>query len=213
MKKKIIIIILLVIIESILIVIYSKMGSSNTSNTSFSFDKSSIKEKNSNSNTNSDTKEVSITSTAQVSSGLTEKLELHATYYFEEIYVEENQLVKKGTKILKYTNGNYLKAPYDLIVTGTNVPDKSKQVTNNHYIEVISNNVLKVEIKVDESSINNIKIGDSAKVKIQALDKEYEGVITNISNTANKGKFSVTIEFENDGNIKIGMSATITIKG
>lgn len=171
------------------------------------------KEKSSNSNINSDTKEVSITSTAQVNSGLTEKLELHATYYFEEIYVEENELVKKGTKILKYTNGTYLKAPYDLIVTSTNIPDKSKQVTNNHYIEVISNNVLKVEIKVDESSINNIKIGDSAKVKIQALDKEYEGVVTDISNTASKGKFSVTIEFENDSNIKIGMSASVSIKG
>lgn len=210
MKKKIIIIILLVIIESILIVIYSKRDSSNTS---FSFDKSSIKEKSSNSTTNSKTIESSITTTTQVSSGLNEKLELHATYYFEELYVEENELVKKGTKILKYTNGNYLIAPYDLIVTSTNIPEKSKQVTNNHYIEVISNNVLKVEIKVDESKINNVKIGDSASIKIQALDKEYEGIVTDISNTASKGKFTITIEFENDSNIKIGMSAVVSKKG
>ena len=71
----------------------------------------------------------------------------------------------------------------------------------------------KVEIKVDEFKINSINIGDDALIKIQALDnREYEGIITNISNTASKGKFNVTVEFDNDGDIKIGMSCSVTIK-
>ena len=190
------------------------MGSSTTTtDTNFSFDKSSIKETNNKNSSTDNNESSSITASSEVSSGLKEKIELHATYYFEEIYVEENQLIKKGTKLLKYTNGTYLKAPYDLIVTSTNIPDKSKQVTNNHYLEVISNNILKLDINVDESKINSVKIGESATIKIKALDKEYEGIVTDISNTANKGKFTVTIEFENDGDIKIGMSANVSIKG
>jgi len=37
------------------------------------------------------------------------------------------------------------------------------------------------------------------------------GNITNISSTANNGKFTVTVEFENDGDIMLGMTADVTI--
>ena len=52
----------------------------------------------------------------------------------------------------------------------------------------------------------------SAKVVIKALDnKEVEGIVTKISNSVSKGKVTVTIELENTNDIKIGMSANVTI--
>ena len=77
----------------------------------------------------------------------------------------------------------------------------------------MSNNILKVKVKIDESKINLITLGQNAIVEVSSYeDKEIEGNITNISNTASNGKFTVTIEFENDGEVMIGMSALVTIK-
>lgn len=68
-------------------------------------------------------------------------------------------------------------------------------------------------VKIDESKINLITLGQNAIVEISSYeDKKIEGNITNISNTASDGKFTVTIEFENDGEVMIGMSALVTIK-
>lgn len=150
--------------------------------------------------------------TSEVKSALTEKIQLHATYYLEEIYVSENKLVKQGENILKYTNGTYLTAPYDLIVTSINTPNILEQANNNHSIGISSVNALKVELNISESLINKIEIGTLATIKIPALDnKIYEGVVTSISNIASNKRFSVTVEFENDGMIYLGMSATINI--
>lgn len=151
--------------------------------------------------------------TSEVSSGLTEKLELHATYYLEKSYVKTNQLVKLGENILKYTNGKYLTAPYDLIITEINIPEEDAKCSNEHYITVSSNNTLKVQFRVDETKISNINLGQVAEIEISAYeDKMLEGIVTNISSTASNGKFTVTVEFENDGEVMIGMTSIVTIK-
>lgn len=196
------IIIVLIIILCIMNYFYFKNDTLNISNNSFDMSKIQINKKE---------EKTTLSSTSQVLSATTENINLHATYYFEEVYVEENQLVKKGEKILKYTNGTYLIAPYDLIITKINIPNKDEKCTNNHYIEVSSNNSLKVSLSVDETKISDLSIGKSAKIKISSTSEEVDGVITKISNTASKGKFSVEVEFDNTGDIKIGMTANVTI--
>lgn len=206
MKKiniRIPIIIVLTIILSIMCYFYFKDDNKNDFK---NFDFSSLRQnRSSNSNT------TTLTSTAQITSALTEKIELHATYYFSKVLVEENQFVKKGTKLVKYTNGNYLVAPYDCVIVSLNIPKEDGQCTNSHYIEISSNNVLQVKLSVDESKISSIEIGKSAKVKISAIEEEIEGIVTKISNTASKGKFTVTVEFNNNSNVMIGMTASVTI--
>jgi hypothetical protein len=202
MNFRIPIIIVLTIILIVLCHFYFKGNTDNISNNNF---------KNELINSTNKTKSV-ITASTEVTSSLTENLELHATYYLKETYVEESQLVKKGEKILKYTNGTYLTAPYDCVIIKMNIPSTSDKCTNDSYIQISSNNVLQVEFKVDETKISNISLGDEATVKISALDdKEYTGIVTSISNTASNGKFTVTVEFENDDNVKIGMTASVSI--
>ena len=196
------IIIVLVIILCIMNYFYFKDDTLNISNNSFDMSKIQTSKKE---------EKTTLSSTSQVLSSTTEDINLHATYYFEEVYVEENQLVKKGEKILKYTNGTYLTAPYDLIITKINIPNKDEKCTNNHFIEVSSNNSLKVSLSVDETKISDLSIGKSAKIKISYTSEEVDGVITKISNTANKGKFNVEVEFENTGDIKVGMTANVII--
>lgn len=154
-----------------------------------------------------------LTSSGEIKSASVEKLELSTSYYYETICVEEDDIVKKGENIIKYTNGTYLTAPYDCVITQINIPSEGGKCTNEHYIEISSNNILKVKVKIDESKINLITLGQNAIVEVSSYeDKEIEGNITNISNTASNGKFTVTIEFENDGEVMIGMSALVTIK-
>ena len=45
-------------------------------------------------------------------------------------------------------------------------------------------------------------IGKIVKIKVLALnDREVEGIVTDITSTATNGRFTVTIEFDNDGDI------------
>ena len=209
MKKidyRILIIIILTIIFILMCFLYFKDdGSSDYDYSNYNFNTSDS------SDSSDDEKKVSIQATAEVQSALSENISLHATYYLKESYVSENQYVKKGTKILKYTNGTYLKAPYDCVITSINIPEEGEQCTNNHYIGISSNNSLKVEVNVSESKIDSVSLGDEATIKLTALsDKTYEGIITNISSIASNNRFTVTIEFENDDNAYIGMTANVT---
>lgn len=153
----------------------------------------------------------SLTSSGSIEPYTTKTISLDTDYNYDSIFVEADDIVKKGAKIVKYTNGEYLKAPYDLVITSINVPSKDEMVGYNHYIGVSSNNSLSVSFKVDESKVSNITVGKSAKIKIAALDKELTGVVTKVSNTASNGKFTVTVEFDNDGTIMLGMRATVSI--
>ena len=215
MKKyfdwRILIIIILVIVLGIMLKIYvSNKNNSQITNMSFSNRNENTKYSTNNEAISNSNKIIKTTS--EIISELNENVELHATYYLSKCYVETNQEVKKGENILKYTNGKYLVAPYDCIITKLNIPSKSGKCTNKHYISISSTNALAVSFKVNESKISKISIGQNAKIKLSALEeKEIEGYITKISNTASNGQFTVTVSFNNDGNIKIGMTANIEI--
>lgn len=159
----------------------------------------------------SEDSQTQISTTAEIESALVENVSLHSAYYLSEVLVEENQEVEAGTNILKYTNGTYFTAPYDCIISKINVPETGKQITNEHYIEVSSINLLAVNLSVDETKIDGISIGQDAEIEVNAVSKTYSGNVTNISNTAQNGKFTVTVEFENDSNVKLGMTANVEI--
>lgn len=124
--------------------------------------------------------------------------------------VEEDDTVKKGENILKYSNGTYLVAPYDCVITEINIPESGEKCTNEHYVKVVSNNTLSVQFKVDETKVSSISLGQSANVSFSAFeDKSLEAVVTNVSSTASNGKFTVTVEFDNDGDVMLGMTAEV----
>ena len=57
-----------------------------------------------------------------------------------------------------------------------------------------------------------VYIGKTVKVKVPVLnDREVEGIITDITSTATNGRFTATIEFDNDGDIKLGMTINISV--
>lgn len=73
-----------------------------------------------------------------------------------------------------------------------------------------------VSIQVDELDILSVEQGQSAVVTLDALDgQEFEGTITNVSQTASSGsssaKYPVKITLEKTEDMMLGMSASATI--
>jgi HlyD family secretion protein len=177
------------------------------------------------SSTNTEIKDVTVekqtikktlTSSGEIISSNTEKLSLSTSYYFDSLCVEEGDIVKSGENILKYTDGTYLTAPYDLVVTGISVPSSGEIVSSSNYIEVEDMSNLMVKINISESEISSISLEQEVEITLTAdSSKTYTGKISKISSigsySSSGSTFPVEISIENDGNIKIGNSVTCTI--
>ena len=79
-----------------------------------------------------------LTAPGEVKSEKEETLKLNTKYYYSTICAEENEKVKKGANLLKYSNGTYLKALYDCVVISSDLPDEDEVCTTSNYVEVQS---------------------------------------------------------------------------
>lgn len=204
MKKKIMLIISVLVVITIVIILLFTRKEESTDEVTYKDVKVSTT-----------TIENTITSEGEVTSD-TITLSLNTYRYFSKMYYEVGSFVKKGTKILKYTNGTYYKAPYDLVIVGYNLPDSKGRIRSNHNIQVKKMTTLKMTLNIDETEINKVSVGDTAEITLNAYtDKTYTGKITFINyigNYSSSGtKYIAEIEFKNDGNVKLGMSGNIKI--
>lgn len=205
MKKKIIILIIILLVVAGGIVYYITSKESTTTEETTYKDVSVSKMD----------LENTLTSSGEVTSETIE-IELNTYRYFKTLYFEEGEYISKGTKILKYTNGTYYKAPYDLVLVGYSLPDEKKRITSKHYLQVKKVNDLEMSLSIDESEIDKVSVGQKVNITMNAFeDKIYEGEITFINQigtySSSGTKYSATLEFENDGDIKIGMGGNISI--
>ena len=72
--------------------------------------------------------------------------------------------------------------------------------------------MLAVSMNIDEKNIGKISIGQEVEVTISSIDKTYKGYITHIGSSASNKKFTIDIQFENDGKAKLGMTSSAQIK-
>lgn len=159
--------------------------------------------------------ENTLSNSGQISSELDEKLKLHASYYFEKLLVEENVYIEEGTNIIEYTNGTYLEAPYDCVLISHNLPNEDEQCTTSHYIEIQSISALAMTLSINEADINKVSIGDEVDITITATGEVITGHIIKLSEvgtySSSGSTFTANVGFANNGNLKIGMSATCEI--
>ena len=154
-----------------------------------------------------------ISSSGEIKSALEETIGLHVGYYFSEVYVVENEAIAEGDKILKYTNGTYLTAPYSCVITKLELPEVAEKCSSKHSLTLQAVDNLTMTLQVEEEQLDSVIIGQEVQIAVNVYeDKVYTGYVTKISSTATytggSAKFSVIIEFPNDGAIKIGMSAS-----
>ena len=160
--------------------------------------------------------EKTLTSSGQISSSSSEKISLDTDKSFEMMCVEQDDLVSAGENILKYTDGTYLTAEYDCVISSYLVPEAEGAVTSSNYVEVQNMETLSMTLNVDESEINSVAVGQEVEIQLTAdEEKTYTGKISKINATGTYSSagssFTAVVEFENDGNVKIGMSASCTV--
>ena len=211
MKKKnpiIYIIVILIILLCLIVYLYLKPESENTEQTSDSTNITTAQ-------VSTQTIENRLSNSGQISSELDEKIKLHASYYFEKLLVQENIMIKEGENIIQYTNGTYLTAPYDCVLISSNLPNEEEVCTSEHYIEIESIDTLCMTLSISEADINKVEIGDEVDITLTATNEKITGYITKISEvgtySSSGSYFTATVTFENNGNLKIGMSATCEI--
>lgn len=207
MKKKKIIILSAILIVIIVAVVFILIGKENTSEESGVTYKdvavSTMTIKN------------TLTSSGEVTSDSID-IELNTYRYYKTLYYSIGDYIKSGTKILKYTNGKYYTAPYDLVLVGYNLPESGSRITSMNYLQVKKVSNLKMTLSIDETDINKVAVGQTVDITLNAFeDKTYTGKITFINQvgtySSSGTKYTATVEFSNDGNIKLGMSGSVSI--
>ena len=207
-KKILMIAVLLVIVGAVTFFVGKQIGlNTDTSSTSTTIEEVTI---------GTQTIKKTLTSSGEIKTANTEKLELSTSYYFETMCVEEDDTVKKGDKILKYTNGTYLTAPYDLVISSYSIPETKNKATSSNYIEVQDLDNLIINLSISENEISNVSLKQEVEIVLTAdTSKTYKGKIIKIDSigtySSSGTTFSVQVELKNDGNIKIGMSVSCTI--
>lgn len=207
-KKIIFLIIIITLISSATFVIGKQIGlNTDTSSTSTTIEEKTV---------GTQTIKKTLTSSGEIQTANTEKLTPSTTKYFETMCVEEDDIVKEGENILKYTDGTYLTAPYDCVISSHSMPETKTKATSSNYIEIKDLKNLTITLSVNESEISNITVDEDVEITLTAdTSKTYTGKITKISQVgtyqSSGTTFTVVVSFENDGNAKLGMSVSCTI--
>lgn len=137
--------------------------------------------------------------------------------WLKSVDVPLNRRVAQGESILTYNNKKTLDAPYDLVVTEFKLPDPNKPlVKGEHVIQVKRIDSLHLTLKVPESDLPLIAIGQPVAIRIASdEDTLREGTIIGINEVgtydSNGSSFTVTVEMQNDGSVRLGMSADLQI--
>lgn len=157
-----------------------------------------------------------LTTSGQIETATTEKLELSSSQYFKTMCVEEDDTVKAGENILEYSNGTYMVAPYNCVVSSYSVPETGKLGTSSNYVEIKSLDNLVVSININENEVSEVQEGQEVELIPTAdTSKKYTGTICKIDSIGtyqtSGTTYTGTIAFTNDGTLKIGMSISCTI--
>lgn len=157
-----------------------------------------------------------LTSSGEIQSIGTEKLQLSTSLYFETMCVEEGDSVLEGENILKYSDGTYLVAPYNCVISSYSVPETGNLGTSSNYVEIYDLINLKLSLNVSEGEISKLNLGQEVNVILTAdSTKTYTGVISKIDAVgtyqSSGTTYPVTVTFINDGFCKIGMSVSCEI--
>ena len=125
-----------------------------------------------------------------------------------------------GQTLVTYANGDTWAAPYDLVVTALRAcrrKNKGAVTKGDHFIEVHRIDSMAVTLQVSETDLGAPwPKGRAVTVRLGADESRvYEGTIANVNEVGTFGatgsKFTVTVAVPNDGSIKLGMSANLSI--
>lgn len=108
-----------------------------------------------------------------------------------------------------------VKSPIDGVITQLNVKEGDIAATTQPAAVVTSFDKMKIDIKINEYDILGVEEGKPVTINIDALDKDYQGKIKNISRVATiengVSYFESEVDFDGDEDARSGMSAEVRL--
>lgn len=128
-----------------------------------------------------------------------------------EFKFKAGDIVAKDDVLYKTNRGLNIKSEIDGEVLEVYVEEDEQIAPGTKIIEIVDYKELQLKVKVDEYDLKSIKIDQLADVTIHALNKDFEGTITDIAKEGiymnGVTFFNTTISIVNEGDILVGMSA------
>lgn len=132
-----------------------------------------------------------------------------------EILVNEGDVVKEGTALIKTTAGEEIKSKISGEIVNINVEEDAQVMAGTKLLDVVDYDNLEIKVKVDEYDIAALEKGKEASIKIGAINQEIKGEISSISKEGQIMNgvtfFTATIDLEKNESIRNGMSAEVKI--
>ena len=152
-----------------------------------------------------------VTASGNITSFTISEIELNDSEKIKNIYVKDGNSVKKNQKLLKISSEGYYTRDLKAEISGKffiiNEEDGSKKY------RIYDTKTTGIVVRINESNIKNIKIGEKAIVSLINSEEEYIGEISFVSKIPNSsGKFNVEISIPYEENMKYGYSANVRIE-
>ena len=132
-----------------------------------------------------------------------------------QIFVKEEQRVKKDDRLMRLSDGTNIKASFDGQVNAISVDVGDKVSAGDSLIQIVDFQNMTVSLRVDEYDISSVRVGQECTVTVTALKESFPSVISHInrvsSSMGNTAYYTVTAELAVSENVLPGMQATVSI--
>ena len=138
-----------------------------------------------------------------------------STATVRQIFVKEEQQVKKDDKLMRLSDGTNIKASFDGQVNAIGVEVGDEVSMGASLIQIVDFNNMTVSLRVDEYDISSVKVGQACNVTVTALGETFPSTISHInrvsSSMGSTAYYTVTAELTVTDNVLPGMQATVSI--
>ena len=134
-----------------------------------------------------------------------------------EIYVSVGDKVKQGAKLLRLSDGTSIEAEFDGTVSAINVAKGDEVKAEDSLITVADFDKMKVSVRVGESNISSVSVGQDCKVTVSSAGASFDAKIDEINYAEYTGNnvayYTATVYVDTSAtdNIWPGMQATVTV--
>ena len=134
-----------------------------------------------------------------------------------EIYVAAGDKVKEGTKLMRLSDGTTVEADFDGTISSVDVAKDDSVVAGDSLLTLADFDHMKVSVRVGESDISQVYVGQACKVAVSSAELNFDGVIDSIDYAAYTGNnvayytTVVKVDASEMKNLWPGMQATVTI--
>ena len=107
-----------------------------------------------------------------------------ASAQIKNVYVEANQKVEEGDKLLALSNGEVIRAEIDGEVVSLNVEKDDKVSMGEVLAMIVDLSRMEAEIYIDEYDVDAVAVGREVSVTVNALDTDCAGTVKSFSKVA-----------------------------